>query len=357
MRIIAHLDMDAFFAAVEERDNPRFKGLPIVVGSDPLGGKGRGVVSTANYKARVYGIRSALPISKAWEYAEQARKEGKPKTVFLGVDMERYAESSSRVRAIVARHTDTIEQASIDEFYLEVSSAGSFTEAARLCGLIKREIMEEERLTCSVGIGPNKLIAKIASDFKKPDGMTVVETERAASFLAPLPVRKMPGIGPKTEEVLRAEGVRTIGDIVSREKGFFSGKLGKWGADLYEKAFGRDDSPVTEEYETKSIGEQETFMRDTRDAGALTGKISALCATVHARFSESGFSSFRTVAVTVRFGDFETKSRAHTLTAPAEDAHTLAFEAMKLFLPFLDSRENPERKTIRLVGVRIEKLQ
>lgn len=357
MRIIAHLDMDAFFAAVEERDNPRFKGLPIVVGSDPVGGTGRGVVSTANYKARLYGIRSALPISKAWEYAERARKEGKPATVFLGVDMGRYAEVSSRVRAIVARHVDAIEQASIDEFYLEVSGAGSFAEAARICGRIKKEIMEEERLTCSVGIGPNKLIAKIASDFQKPDGMTVIETERAAAFLAPLPVRKMPGIGPKTEETLRAEGIATIGDIASRKKELFSEKLGKWGADLYEKALGEDDSPVTEDYETKSIGEQETFARDTRDAGELTGKIGALSAAVHARFSKSGFSSFRTVAVTVRFGDFETKSRAHTLAVPAADADALAFEAMKLFLPFLDSRENPGRKTIRLVGVRIEKLQ
>lgn len=349
--------MDAFFASIEERDNKRFAGLPIVVGADPEGGKGRGVVSTANYKAREYGIRSALPISKAWEYSERARREGKKPAIFLGVNMRRYAEVSASIMEIVERYSKKYEQASVDEMYFDLSYCGSFLKAKNVCKKLKKEIKDKEHLSCSIGIGPNKLIAKIASDFQKPDGLTLVPEDRVETFLEPMHIRKLPGIGPKTETMLNAKKINTIRELKALSVSELKKMFGKFGGDLYKKARGIDDAEVTEEYETKSIGEQETFMKDTRDANVIMERMNELCIAVFKRFKKSEFTSFRTVAVTVRFQDFETKSRAHTLSECAMECPVLQFEAFKLLSPFLDARENPKRKAIRLIGVRVEKLE
>ena len=355
-RIIAHIDMDAFFAAIEERDNPRFKGRPIVIGADPAGGRGRGVVSTASYKAREYGIRSALPISTAWRYAEDARKAGKPQTVFLDVDMKKYARVSGEVISIVRRHAPLVEQASVDEAYLDLSFAGSFPAAVKIVRAMKKEISEKERLTCSVGVGPNKLIAKIASDMQKPDGLTVVLPEETEKFLEPLPIRKIPGIGPKTETELNRLGVKLVRDLKKFSLPDLKDYFGKWGAGMYARVRGEDDSPVAEDYEAKSIGEQDTFAEDTRDPNFITERLTALAAGVFKEFRKSGFKTYRTVVLTVRFEGFITKTKSHTLAKAASDLATLRFEALKLAMPFLDKRENPEQKKIRLVGVRVEKL-
>lgn len=348
--------MDSFFASVEERDNPRFRGLPIVVGADPEGGKGRGVVSTANYRAREYGIRSAMPISEAWRMAEAARRAGKPRAVFLSGSFAKYAAVSEEIRAIVGRHASAIEQVSVDEFFADLSSAGSYERAVEIARALKREIVERERITASIGIGPNKLIAKIASDREKPDGLTVVYPERVRGFLDPLPIRVIPGIGPKTEEVLRARGVATVHDLRALPLEALVAEHGKWGGDLYRKARGEDDSPVQESDEVKSVGEQETFGEDTRDLGFLTERLKYLAGEVHRRFTAGGFKIFRTVVLTVRFADFETKSRTHTLAEPSGERGVIEFETLKLLLPFVDTRENPARKKIRLLGVRVEKL-
>ena len=402
--------MDAFFAAVEERDKPRFKGLPIVVctstrlsvhpsqdltveyedkrdisranpefghsaelsrslegwSADPRGGRGRGVVSTANYKAREYGIHSAMPISSAWRLSEAARRKGKPPAAFLGVDIRRYAQVSDAVMTILRAHVPVIEKASVDEAYLDMSFAGSYDKAEALARKVKQEIKEKERLTASVGIGPNKLIAKIASGTQKPDGLTVIYPELVQEFLDPLPIRAIPGIGPKTEELFGRKGVRSVGDLKRFEKEELHEMLGKWGATLYEKVHGRDESPVVEEYEAKSIGEQETFERDTRDPNFITARLSALCRNVIRRLEADGFSaeggsasggkSFGRVVLTVRFADFETKTKSHALPVPAASGKELEFEAMKLLLPFFDKRENPKGKLIRLIGARVEKL-
>lgn len=355
-RIIAHLDMDAFFAAVEERERPELAGLPIVVGADPMDGKGRGVVSTANYAARVYGIHSAMPITQAWRRSEWARRQGKLPVVFLRPNFSRYTDVSGRIRRIVERHASTIEQTGIDEMYLDLSAAGSYEKARATALAIKRDIAAEERLTASVGIGPNKLIAKIASDAQKPDGLTVVPDQDAETFIAPLSVRKIPGIGPKTEAALRARGVRVVQDLKRFSRAELTEMFGKWGSELYEKVRGRDDAPVAESDEVKSIGEQETFFRDTLDSQALVERLKAMCGDVLRRLTESGRSRFRTVVVTVRFADFETKSRSRTLSEPTGSLKELEVEAMKLFLPFLDRRENPKLKLIRLIGVRVEKV-
>lgn len=357
MRIIAHLDMDAFFAAVEERDTPRFRGLPIVVGSDPRDGKGRGVVSTANYKAREYGIHSALPIFKAWRLSEAARERGKPPVLFLSVDMKKYAAVSARVMDLLRRFAPLVEEAGIDEAFLDVSFTGSFEKADALCREIKQAIQAQERLTASVGIGPNKLIAKIASDQHKPDGLTIVRAGEGEFFLEPLSIRKIPGIGPKTELAFAREGVRLIKDLKRFSRHELQERLGKRGVDVYEKARGGDDTPVETGFLVKSISEQETFAEDTRDAVFIGERLKEMCAGLTQRLSADGFKTFRTLAVTVRFADFQTISRVHTLAEPAGSCAILEFEALKLLLPFLDSRANPEHRLIRLIGVRIEKLQ
>jgi DNA polymerase IV (DinB-like DNA polymerase) len=356
-RIIAHLDMDAFFAAIEERDTPSFRGTPLVVGADPRGGKGRGVASTANYLARAYGIHSATPISIAWRLSEAARRAGKPPVIFVSVDMQKYARVSDEVMGIVRRFIPAVEQASIDEAYGELSFTGSYEAAEALCARLKDAIHSEERLTASVGIGPNKLIAKIASGMHKPDGLTVVREDEAESFLAPLPVRAIPGIGPKTETLLRGKGIKLVKELKPFTTLQLEALLGKRGLDLYDKIRGRDDSSVEEYSEPKSIGEQETFESDTLESQTLVAQVAVLGQDVINRLHREGFQSFRTVVLTVRFADFETKSRAHTLAEPAGDAETLQREGLKLLMPFLDRRENPHRKLIRLLGLRVEKLQ
>ena len=342
-RVIGHLDMDAFFAAVEERDNVWLSGKPIVVGADPKGGAGRGVVSTANYKAREYGVHSALPISKAWRLCEDARKAGKEKCYFVGGSC---GEVSAKIMEILGKYSPVVEQTSVDEAYFEIS--GSFEEAKKLAKKIKKEIKEKERLSCSIGIGPNKLIAKIASDFKKPDGLTIVKEYEAEKFLEPMVLRKIPGIGPKTENIFLKKGIKIVRDLkkISREEIPY----------FYDKIRGRDNSPLALESEAKSIGEEETFEKDTKDPILLVGCVNSLAEDIFRGLKSKGFESFRTVVLKIRFANFDTKTRSHTLAKPALDKMTLKKEAIKLLLPFLDKRENPNRRGFRLLGLRIEKL-
>lgn len=357
MRIIAHLDMDAFFAAVEEMDNPRFKGLPIVVGADPEGGAGRGVVSTANYKAREYGIRSALPIARAWRYSEDARRSGMPPAVFLPPNFKRYAEISARIMTIIRRHASVVEEASIDEAYFDLSHLGFFDAAAETAFAIKNELETTEYLTASVGIGPNKLIAKIASDRQKPDGLTMVTEQEAERFLEPLAIRTLPGVGPKTEARFTKLGVRTVGDAKRFSEGQLEEYFGRWGRYLFQKLRGVSESPVTEAYEVKSIGEQETFRQDTLDTGTVISALERMCGHVAAQVARDGFLRFRTVVLIARFADYTTKTRSHTLKNSVISFEALRFEALKLLMPFFDRRENPRRMPLRLIGIRVEKLQ
>jgi DNA polymerase IV (DinB-like DNA polymerase) len=349
--------MDAFFAAIEERDTPAFRGVPLVVGADPRGGEGRGVASTSNYLARSYGIHSATPISVAWRLSEAARRAGKLPVTFVSVDMNKYARVSDEVMGIVRRFVPVIEQASIDEAYGDLSFTGSCVAAEGLCRRLKNAIRSEEQLTASVGIGPNKLISKIASGIHKPDGLMVVREEEAESFLAPLSIRAIPGIGPKTEALLIKNGIKIVMDLKPVSVLQLEELLGKRGVELYDKIRGLDTSPVEEFSEPKSIGEQETFESDTRESQVLVDQLEVFAKNVIERLRREDFQSFRTVVLTVRFADFETKSRTHTMAMPSGDVGTLQREALKLLLPFLDSRENPHRKLIRLLGLRVEKLQ
>jgi nucleotidyltransferase/DNA polymerase involved in DNA repair len=360
MRIIVHVDMDAFYAAVEERLNPALRGLPVVVGADPKGGEGRGVVMTANYRARTFGIRSALPISRAWRLAEAARRRGEPATVFLLPNMFCYREVSRRVMQILQRYADVLEEASIDEAYLDVSSLENFAAARERMLRLKGEIQDREGLGCSVGIGPNRLIAKIASSRHKPDGLTVVEPEQVADFLAPLPIRVIPGIGPKSEHFLRERNFRTVDDLRRVPESALVEWFGKWGMRLFEKVRGIDDSEVSNEWTRKSLGEQETFEKDTRDQAAVIERLDRMAERIIGKLKEKEFKGFRTVTVTVRFGDFQTSNRSRTMKDAirmSEDGLPRLKEvALSLILPFFDDRENPRGKAFRLIGLRAEKL-
>ncbi|MCX6723643.1 MAG: DNA polymerase IV [Candidatus Staskawiczbacteria bacterium] len=374
MRIIAHLDMDAFFASLEEAASPIFKDKPIAVGSDPKNGNGRGVVSTANYKAREYGIHSALPISVAWRLSQKAKTEGKPEVIFLPVDFERYNKASDQIFEIIKKRAEVVEPASIDEFYFDLSFAKSYKKAEEICKKIKEEIKKELKVTCSVGIGQNKLIAKISAGFKKPDGLYIVPEKPDKSlerhfdgpatiwrgslggFLEPLSIREIPGIGPKTEQILNQQGIKIIKDLKKLTKEKLQEDFGKWGADIYYKSRGIDNSPLVENREAKSIGEQTTFQQDTLNSVYVGEVLENLCKSVYKRFLDSGFKTFKTVGITVRFSDFETKTTAKTLKKPAGGAKELELEALKLLLPYLDRRKNPHQKLIRLIGVKLEKL-
>jgi DNA polymerase IV (DinB-like DNA polymerase) len=359
MRIVAHIDMDAFYAAVEEQLNPAYKALPLVVGADPKEGTGRGVVMTANYAARRFGIRSALPISRAWRLAENARQHGAPATLFVRPNMALYRTVSGRIMDIVKSYGDAFEEASIDEAYLEISSSEDFSTAAQRMNSLKAEIRNREGIGCSVGIGPNKLIAKIASGEQKPNGLTVIAPELVEEFLNPLPLRKIPGIGPKSEH-FHEQNLRTIGELRRVPASTLVDWFGKWGERLFEKCRGIDTAPVTNEWTRKSLGEQETFEQDTRTQSLVRERLDLMAERIVAKLRAKEFKRFHTVTLTIRFGDFQTSNRSRTIKdGIAVDDHALARlgdEAAALLAPFFDDRENPRGKAFRLIGLRVEKL-
>lgn len=340
-RIILHLDMDAFFAQIEEKRNPRFKGKPIVVGADPKNGKGRGVVSTANYEARKYGIRSALPISEAWRRC--------PTAVFLPPDMEFYGKISSRIMDIVKKYSPQWEVVGVDEAYSDLSSLKDWREAESAAVKIKKEILEKENLTSTAGIGPNKLIAKMASQAAKPDGLLVVTLDQTDGFLEPLDIENLPGVGPKTAGKLRALGINKIKELKLLPMESLRALYGKTGEMIYQRALGMDESPVTSEEVVKSIGKEHTFDEDTRDPEIIFGTFENLIKRVYGEISENNFH-FRNITVVCRFLGFETHTKAKTLKEISREFKILRSEAKKLLLRFLV--ENP--KPVRLIGLRVK---
>jgi len=342
-RIIFHVDMDQFFAAVEEKIRPEIKGKPVVVGADPKGGKGRGVVSTCNYEARKYGIKSAMPITKAWRLC--------PDAVFLPVNIPLYLQVSSRIMDILSGYADKFESWGIDEAFLDVSSrVKDFEEAKNLAMQIKKDIYDKEQLTCSVGIGPNKLVAKIASDFKKPDGLTVVEEKDVKAFLEPLDVDKLLWVGKKTARKLNALGIKTIGDLARYDPSVLAEKFGVLGKQLYLYAQGVDRSEVGMRGEVKSIGRNVTFEKDTSDLDILLRVLDKLCDEVHKEVKEHDYL-FKTVTVTVRYQNFETHTHSKTLAFLTNRLEDFKKTAHELIEPYLQ----PERK-IRLIGARVSTL-
>jgi DNA polymerase IV (DinB-like DNA polymerase) len=339
-RIILHVDMDHFFTAIEERMHPEYRGKPVIVGADPKEGKGRGVVSTCNYEARKYGVRSGMPISRAWKLC--------PNAIYLPVNYELYTKVSERIMAILRKYADKFESWGIDEAFLDVTSkVRDYAEAEALARQIKKEILEKEGLTCSIGIGPNKLVAKIASDYQKPDGLTVVTEEEAERFLAPLPVRKLLWVGRKTEQKLRAMGIKTIGDLARHDPTVLAETFGVIGTQLYLMAHGIDKSEVEEQRQIKSISRDITFEEDTSDFNLVLNTLEKLAEEVHNDLMRQQLY-FKTVTVRVRYENFETHTHSRTLPFMTNRLQDLKKTAKELIQDYL----KPERK-IRLIGVRV----
>jgi DNA polymerase IV (archaeal DinB-like DNA polymerase) len=339
-RIVFHLDMDHFYTAVETRERPELKGKPVVVGADPKGGEGRGVVSTSNYEARKAGVRSGMPISRAYKLC--------PEAVYLPPNFPLYIRASNEIMEIARQYTDKFEQWGIDEAFLDVSSkVKDYADAEALARRIKREIQQKTQLTCSIGVGPNKLLAKIASDIQKPDGLTVVHPEEVQKFLNPLPVRKLLWVGRKTEERLKTLGVNTIGDLARFDPTVLAEMFGVAGTQMYLMARGMDRSEVEARTEVKSISHETTFEVDTADPKTVLSALDQLGEDV-AKEAQEQRLFFKTVAIKVRYENFETHTRAKTLQFMTNRPQDLKKTARELLMPYLQ-----QNRKIRLIGARV----
>jgi len=358
MRILLHVDMDSFFSAVEVRENPELKGLPVIVGgrilpkeetvTEESDRKIRGVVSTCSYEARAYGVHSAMALSKAYKLC--------PGATLLPVRMALYKKVSAELMSILRTYADKLEQVSIDEAYLDVSTkVKDWNEAREYAQMIKMEILEKEGLACSIGIAPNKTIAKIASDFVKPNGLTVVEQEHVREFLAPLPVKNIPGVGPKTDEMLKKMGIKTVNQLASCDVQKLVAQFGKYGWRLHQAANGIDDSEVEEKWVRKSLSRETTFAVDTRDASILNNCVDELAEEVYNAIKKEGFV-FKTVAIKVKFDDFTIHTRAKTFRSFHSDLNTLKKTGKELRGVFIGEKGKEKGKKIRLVGVRVSQL-
>jgi DNA polymerase-4 len=304
-RWIVHADMDAFFAAVEQRDNPALRGRPVVVGADPKGGRGRGVVAAASYEARAFGIHSAMPISRAYRLCPQA--------VFLQGRMEKYERESDRIFAILERFTPDIEPLSIDEAFLDITRSHHLFGTPEETGLkIKAAIKKETDLTASLGLAPNKFTAKIASDIGKPDGFVVVTPERLLEFLHPLPVGRLWGVGPVMQKEFQKAGIRLVGDLARRPLAEIVRIFGASGEQAWRLAQGQDPREVESAAEAKSMGAEHTFDEDTSDQNLLLDTLASLSDRTSRRLRKSGLSG-RTITLKIRFEDFSTHTRAASL--------------------------------------------
>lgn len=343
MKIILHVDLDAFFPSVEVREHPELKGKPVIVGADPKGGSGRGVVSSASYEARKFGVRSAIPISRAWKLC--------PDGVYLRPHFDLYIPASNSIMDILRNHADKFEQGGIDEAYLDISSrVKDFDEAEVFAKHLMEEVLEKTRLTCSIGVAPNKMVAKIASDFRKPYGLTVVKPEEVRDFLFPLEVRKIPRVGAKTDKVLLDMKIETIKDLAAMKPEVLIRLFGAWGARLHEFANGIDNREVIEEYETKSIGRDTTFEKDMGDEVQILRVLDELAEEVHTDLITNGFK-FKTITVRIRYEHFDTHTSSKSLLFTTNDLDILRNNAKRLIDPFLRGK-----KKVRLIGVRVSNL-
>jgi DNA polymerase IV (DinB-like DNA polymerase) len=342
-RMIFHFDMDHFFTAVEEREHPELKGKPVIVGADPKGGAGRGVVSTSNYQARKFGVRSGMPISRAWKLC--------PGAVYLPVNYELYVKVSNEIMDILRKHADKFEQWGIDEAFMDVTSrVNDYASAEALAQQIKDEVYATEKLTCSVGISSNKLVAKIASDFQKPNGLTIVKQEEVESFLAPLPVRKLLWVGRKTGQKLENMGIRTIRDLARCDPTVLADAFGELGKQFHLMARGVDNSEVQERSWIRSISRESTFQEDTTDFEAVLKTLDRLSEEVVEDVLRQHVQ-FRTITIRVRYENFETHMHGRTLSFITNRLQNVEKTARELLQPYL----KPGRR-VRLVGVRVSNL-
>ncbi len=332
--------MDAFFAAVEQKRHPELIGKPIVIGGDGDPTK-RGVVSTASYEARKYGIHSAMPLRHAYRLC--------PEAVFLPVDYDEYVKTSEKIKAILRSFTTFIEDVGIDEAFLDITDIDM--ESEEIARRIKEKIRQEIGLTCSIGIGPNKLLAKIASDMRKPDGLTIISSADVKEMIWPLPVRKLWGVGPKTEKRLHDVGIITIGDLASISHEKLIEDFGQsYGNYLYEASRGIDESPLITHWEPKSMSRETTFQRDIDNWNVIAKNLADLTRDVVNSMKESGYQG-KTVTIKIRFSNFETHTRAKTL-----DEFTDSLDIMRKAAFEVLGRIELKKK-VRLIGVRVSNLK
>lgn len=334
-RHILHADLDAFYASVEQLDDPELRGKPVVVGGSPTT---RGVVAAASYEARAFGVRSAMPMHTAMQRCPQA--------VRVSPRFDRYHEVSAQVMEIFRAITLLIEPMSLDEAFLDVTDrVGPDATPQSIAAGLRRSVAEEVGLTISVGVATSKSVAKIASDMDKPDGLTVVHPGTEREFLAPLPVRKLWGIGPKASERLVAEGIETIGDLAQRSEDWFSAWFGKNGAQMRLLALGHDDRPVVISRETKSVSAETTLAEDTGSPEMLHELIARLSQRVARQLAAADLQG-RTVKLKLRLSDYTTFTRQRSLTEPVDSADVISAVASSL----LEWQIRPGRR-FRLIGV------
>jgi len=336
---ILHVDMDAFYASVAERDDPSLRGKAVVVGAGA-----RGVVLSANYAARKYGIRAAMPVGRAKRMA--------PHAVFVTPDHQRYSEVSAKVMEIFDSFTPLVEPISLDEAFLDVTGARKLLGTGREIAVeIRRQVEASEGITCSVGIAPSKFIAKLASGHCKPNGILEIPADRILNFLHPLPVNAIWGVGPKTAETLERLGLRTVADIANLPRATLIRALGQAsGSSLYELAWGRDYRDVTPNEPDKSISAAETFAQDIDDPEEILQEFLRLTEKAAARLRENGYYA-KTISIKVRFADFSTISRSKTLPLPIDSTHDIYEIAKSLYLAL-----NLDRARLRLVGISLDNL-
>jgi DNA polymerase IV len=331
-RRIAHIDMDAFFASIEQLDHPEWRGKPLAVGDGP-----RSVVSAASYEIRAFGVRSAMPVLQA--------KKLCPHGLFVPVRMWRYKEMSRRVMAVLQRFSPLVEQASVDEAYLDATGLERlFGPPEEFASTLRAAVKEETDLTCSVGMAPVRFLAKIASDYHKPDGQTIIRPQDVRAFLDALPVQKVPGVGGRTLETLQKLGVKNTGDVLRQPASFWRKQLGERGLWLHALAQGHDDRPVTPFTPPKSSSAENTFDKDTRDPVILRRWLLLQSDRVGADLRAQGVRG-RTVTLKAKFADFTQVTRSRTLPEAICDTQTIFDTAVSLL-----SELNP-KQDLRLIGV------
>jgi DNA polymerase-4 len=344
-RSILHCDLDAFYASVEQRDHPEYRGKPVIVGGGP--GE-RGVVSAASYEARVFGIHSAMPLVQAGKLC--------PHGIFVPGRPEAYEEASDQVMALFAVRTPLVEPISLDEAFLDVTGTAHLFGGVERCARdLKRDVRDQVGLVLSVGIASNKLCAKVASDLRKPDGFVVVPRGGEAAFLAPLPLTRLWGVGPKTRQVLEDLGMRTIGDLARADPALLEARLGEHGATIAERAKGIDEDRevVAEPAVPKSVGHAHTFDRDTLDRAQIESTLLRLSEGVGRRLRKHRLRG-RTVTLQLRVAPFETRTRQRTLVEPVSDDLRIFETARGLLREALAAdREAGRVSPVRLVGVTV----
>ncbi|WZL74675.1 DNA polymerase IV [Clostridiaceae bacterium 35-E11] len=334
-RAIIHVDMDAFYASVEQRDYPIYKNKPIAVGGSP---SARGVVCAASYEARKFGVRSAMPSKKAQQLC--------PNLIFVPPRMDKYIEVSKEIHKIFEQYSDWIEPISIDEAFLDVTGK----DAVKVAQEIKKRIKNEIGLTASIGISMNKYLAKLASDYNKPDGFKVIKKEEIEKFLGPLPVRKIWGVGPKTERELNKLGLYRIKDVLKYDKMILIEKFGKKGLEIFNYAKGKDDRLVENKHKRKTIGEENTFPKDTCDMNVLKKTILDHCHILVHRLKKSKLL-IKTVTVKIKYEDFSIITRSITLPQYTQELQQIYGAAESILL----HKVNTENK-IRLLGVQVSNI-